>query len=531
MEIQPDKAASPGAHRRKKMAKSFNTTGLCFPDNHYMVDPLKRLRNVESLIKRQMYFTLHAPRHTGKTTYLYTLSQKLNNDGNHIALVVSFKNAGDPDITHEQANTTLMESIYTAAYKQLPESQRPENYKEKEFLNLKSYLQEWCGSQTKPVVLFIDEIDALLDDILISILRQLRDGYQHRPKGFPVSVVLVGLRDVRDYKVMIRPELNTYGTSSPFNVKSDSLLLENFSREQVSKLLDQHTGETGQVFPEEVKDEIFTLGNGQPWLTNALANQIIYVILKNDYSRKITLETVAQAKRQLILRRDTHLDHLSDKLKEDRVKRIVQAIISGDQITFDVLDDDIVYIRDLGMVSQESPLQFANPIYAEIIPRIMASPMQESIPKEIQTPRFVDKDGSLDMEKLLKEFQVFYRRNGGAWLDRYHYKESAHHLLLMAFLQRVINSGGDINREMAVGNRRIDMLVTYGKQEFAIEMKIKHDKHTLEDGKDQLADYLDILGLKEGYLVIFDPADKEWEEKIYYKSIHHREKKIILVGM
>jgi len=321
------------------------------------------------------------------------------------------------------------------------------------------------------------------------------------------------------------------GTASPFNVKSDSLFLTDFSKDEVFELLEQHTNETGQVFPVDVKEEIFRLTNGQPWLTNALARQMVSKILKYDFSREITFELLAEAKRQLILRRDTHLDSLVDKLKEDRVKRIVQAIINGENLSFDILDDDVAYVRDLGIVSRTTPLEFSNPIYAEITPRIMAYPMEASFPKEIQTPWFVNEDGRLNMEKLLKEFQEYYRRNSEAWLGRYEYKESAHHLLLMAFLQRVINAGGEIIREMAVGNGRIDMLVKFHEEEFAFELKINRDRYTIDDGKEQLAGYLDRLGLNQGYLVIFDPADKDWEEKIYYTETAHKGKKIIMVGV
>jgi hypothetical protein len=195
------------------------------------------------------------------------------------------------------------------------------------------------------------------------------------------------------------------------------------------------------------------------------------------------------------------------------------------------MDDDIAYVRDLGIVAQTDPLEFANPIYAEIVPRIMASPIQSSIPVEIQPQSFVTKDGRLNMEKVLREFQEFYRRNSEAWLDRYEYRESAHHLLLMSFLHRIVNAGGEIVREMAVGNGRIDMLVRFKKQEFAMELKIKRGKHTIEDGKEQLARYLDRLGLNEGYLVIFDPGDREWEEKIYMKEIDFNDKALIMVGV
>lgn len=496
-----------------------------------MVDPLKRLEDVEVLINEDLYFVIHAPRQTGKTTYLYALAQKLNGEGNFIALVVSFEQAGYGSITVDKANELLIARLYQGATEQLPQNLWPENPELKKYLNLKQYLNGWCEKQEKPIVLFIDEIDALLDDVLISVLRQLRDGYQSRPKHFPSSVVLVGLRDVRDYKGKIRSEIESYGTGSPFNIKSDSIFLANFTKEEVFQLLDQHGKETGQVFPDDVKHEISRLTNGQPWLTNALARQMVAKILKYDFSQQISGELLIKAKQQLILRRDTHLDSLVDRLKETRVKRIAQDIINGKTLSLNTLEDDIAYVRDLGLVSQTDPLKFANPIYAEIVPRVMASPIQSSIPGEIHTPRFVNPDGRLDMEKVLKEFQDFYRRNSDSWLDRYEYKESAHHLLLMAFLQRIVNTGGDIIREMAVGNGRLDMLVRFGNQEFALELKIKRDNYTIEDGKEQLDRYLDTLGLKEGYLVIFDPAAIDWEKKLYWKKTVHNNKTIIMVGL
>ncbi|UCE05728.1 MAG: hypothetical protein JSW07_19380 [bacterium] len=214
------------------------------------------------------------------------------------------------------------------------------------------------------------------------------------------------------------------------------------------------------------------LSNGQPWLVNAIANQIVAKILKSDWSKKITLDIVNEAKLQLILRRDTHLDSLADKLKEKRVKRVVHAIINGDVINFDILDDDIAYVRNLGLISQTIPLQFANKIYAEIIPRIMASPVEASIPIEIQPQWFVTEKNELDMDKVMEAFQEFYMENAESWLDRYTYKESMHNLLLMAFLQRLVNAGGEIIREMAAGNRRVDLLVRFHQQRVAMELKI-----------------------------------------------------------
>ena len=513
------------------MSKFFNTAGLCIPGDHYMVNPLKRLIEAEEYIEKKLYFTIHAPRQTGKTTYLYALAQKLNREGKYTALVVSFEQAGYTSITVEKANEILIDCIHRAALRQLPPHEAPKPQKPEDLPSIKNYLEDWASSRAKHIVLFIDEIDALMDDVLVSILRQLRDGYQSRPKHFPSSIVLVGLRDVRDYKAQIRETQISMGTASPFNIKANSLFLENFTRQEVYELLEQHTSETGQVFPEKVKEEILFLSAGQPWLTNALANQIVSIILENDYSRDITPDMVSEAKNQLIRRRDTHLDCLIDKLKEDRVKSIVQAIINGDNIVFDSLNENITYIRDLGIVTQKSPLKFANPIYAEIIPRVMASAFEESLPLEIETPVFLDKHHRIDMKKVLTSFQEFYRENAEAWLERFEFKESAHHLLMMAFLQRIVNSGGEITREMAVGNGRVDLLVKYKTQRIAIELKIKRGKQSLEKAKQQLSNYLDRLGLSEGYLVTFDPGKKKWAEKLYYRETVYNDKKIIMVGL
>ncbi len=106
--------------------------------------------------------------------------------------------------------------------------------------------------------MFIDEADSLIDALFLALLGQLRAGFEARPKGFPQSIALIGLRDVRDYKIRLRPERESLGTNSPFNVKSESLFLEGFTFAEVESLLDQHTAETGQDFSAEVKDALLT---------------------------------------------------------------------------------------------------------------------------------------------------------------------------------------------------------------------------------------------------------------------------------
>ncbi|KJJ84583.1 ATPase domain protein, prokaryote domain protein, partial [Candidatus Omnitrophus magneticus] len=393
-----------------KSKKYFNTTGFCMPERHYMIDPLRNQKIIFDLIDKTQYFTIHAPRQTGKTTLLHELAHRLNKEGNYISTVFSVENAGYKSIPLPEAMRTIIESLYEESSKFLPNNELPPKltgYKKSHNL-LYMYLSAWAKQMKKPIVLLLDEIDSLYDDVLVSVLRQLRNGFQGRPKHFPSTIALVGLRDVREYKTKVRPNEASLGSGSPFNIKAESILLGTFTKEDITELYNQHTKDTGQIFSKEIVDRIYELTGGQPWLVNAVANEIVEKILKSDYTKKITLAHAEEVKENLIARRDTHLDSLIDKLKEPRVKNIVSAIINGDTLIYDTFNDDLLYVMDLGLIRKEKyDIVFSNEIYREIIPRVLNFALQENIKEEGTTSWYLNPDGKLDMDKLLKAFQKF----------------------------------------------------------------------------------------------------------------------------
>ncbi|MCS7036641.1 MAG: AAA-like domain-containing protein [Saprospiraceae bacterium] len=517
------------------MRRYFNTTGPCNPKEHYMVEPLRGLYgDIAQLIENKQYFLIHAPRQTGKTTLLHQLTLRLNREGKYNALTFSVESAGVPGFSEELANERMIQALWRMCPIFLPPEAWPPKPPERG-VTLLNYLTDWARAQTRPIVLFIDEADSLWDDVLVSFLRQLRDGFQTRPENFPQSIALVGLRDIREYRLKARGENPSLGSGSPFNVKAESFFLPAFSEQEVRSLLQQHTDDTGQVFTEEAIEKIYECSGGQPWLTNALAHEIVAKMLKNDYSRPITPDLVEEAKERLIEQRQTHLDSLADKISEPRVRPIVMGIISGESIHFDGFDDALRYCRDLGIITTDDPIRFANPIYQEIITRVLNSSLQRGINPDIaQVSWYVRADGSLDMDKLLEAFVNFYRRHSESWLERFEYKEAGHQLLLMAFLQRIVNGGGRIEREMALGNGRTDLAVFWKKQVIPIELKIRYDKWSESEGIEQLSGYMDRLGQRRGYLVLFEkkPASElPWEERIR-REVHEVDgKEIILLGM
>ncbi|NEE03276.1 ATP-binding protein [Phytoactinopolyspora halotolerans] len=358
-----------------------------------------------------------------------------------------------------------------------------------------------------------DDHDALRGESLRSVLRQLCDGYHSRPHAFPHSVTLYGLRDVRDYKAASGGDPNRLGTPSPFNIKSDSLRIGDFTEDDVRELYGQYSAETGQPFSSDALVRAWEYTKGQPWLVNALAREIT-MRMRIDPPAPITLEHVDQARERLIQARATHLDSLSANLHEPRVRRVVAPLIAGELALGDsTYNDDIAYLRDLGLITQTPPIAIANPIYREVVVRVLGANTEDNVTADPRS--FILPDGRLDFEKLLREFAAFWRQHGEILVEGTGYHEAAPQLVMMAYLHRVINGGGYIDREYGAGRGRIDLVVRWpyadadGKrtvQYEGVELKVWRDRSVdpLDEGLEQLDAYLDRLGLDHGTLIIFD---------------------------
>lgn len=486
------------------MPKWFNTAGPCKADIHYMLPPLARLPQLERLVAQQGYFVIHAPRQTGKTTAMIALAKQLTDSGQYIAVMFSAEAGSTFSEDADQSEETLLEIWRRMAMRRLPSELHPPNWESSiQGQRIYSAFSDWASSSSRPLVIFIDEIDSLRDEILVSVLRQLRSGYPDRPGGFPHALALVGVRDVRDYKVASGGS-DRLNTSSPFNIKIESLTLRNFTLEEVAELYRQHTTETRQVFTDEAITRVFELTQGQPWLVNAIARQLVEVLVP-DTTETISAQSVNQAKEILIQRRDTHLDSLASILREERVKNILEPMLLGQELG-NVSPDDIQFLVDLGLcrTNVQGGLEIANPIYQEVIPRSLSQVTQASLPQI--SPTWLTADGELDTEKLLQTFLAFWRQHGEPLLKSAPYHEVAPHLVLMAFLHRVVNGGGTIDREYAIGRDRMDLCVRYRQTVLAIELKVWREGRSdpLKAGLAQLDRYLAGLGLNEGWLVIFD---------------------------
>ncbi len=524
------------------MSRFFNTEGPCEPARHYMLPPADRLPDAERLIERLRYFVIHAPRQVGKTTTILALAQKLTAEGRYTALVTTCEAGQKRTANLEGSIAAVLDTLRHVALK-LPEELRPPAVDpavppETRLLDL---LGRWARQSPRPLVLFFDEIDALMGDALISVLRQLRSGYPDRPDAFPHSVALIGLRDVRDYRLLARTSDDhgvadeILGTASPFNVKARSFTLRNFTADEVAELYEQHTAETGQKWTDDAKAYAFELTEGQPWLVNALAEQITEWD-ERDANVTLGVAHVEAARETLIQRRDTHLDSLAKRLREPRVRRVLEPVLAGEMLASDVMDDDVEFVKDLGLVvSGSQGLEVANPIYREIIPRSLTSIMEESL--ALPRPSYVRADGGLDFAQLLDDFVALWCENADAYLSTAPYSEAAAQLVFFTFLHKITNGkGGTVDREFAAGRGRIDICVRWPMkdgtvQRCAVELKVWRDTtkgDPVHKGKKQLAGYLARLGLDRGTLIVFDcrsdaPA---LPGRVNRETVEHAERRI-----
>ncbi|MEW6220803.1 MAG: ATP-binding protein, partial [Thermodesulfobacteriota bacterium] len=246
------------------------------------------------------------------------------------------------------------------------------------------------------------------------------------------------------------------------------------------------------------------------------------------------------AKENLISRRETHLDQLADKLREERVRRVVEPILAGSLVPDSVPWDDVEYVIDLGLIVRNPDgYGVANPIYREVLPREVTAITAMNLQAQVNPAWYIGADGRLEVGKLLAGFQEFYRENAEAWLAGYSYREAGPQLLLQAYLQRVANGGGRIEREYALGRRRTDLLVIWPlgpdlRQKAVIELKVLHKglEETVRQGLAQTWDYADRSGVDEAHLVVFDRRpERPWSEKIFCRQESFQGRVITVWGM
>ena len=516
------------------MAKRFNVTGLCFPDEHFMADVSDKMSQVLSMAEYGDYFIINRPRQYGKTTTLYTVSNLLRKTGDYIVLNMSFEGVGDlffeEEVNFSKGFVGLL-AKYASAYAPELEDWLLETAPKIENLDsLDNMITKLVNKTDKKVVILIDEVDKSSNNqLFISFLAMLRNKYLER-RSFKTfhSVILAGVHDVKSLKLKLRPDQEAK-YNSPWNIATDFKVDMNLQVHEMIPMLEDYVQERNTPMDTKaIAEHLFYYTSGYPFLVSKLCKIVDEELMPSQAMKAWTNELIDEAAQILIKDNNTNFETLAKNLENnEKLYRLVyQVAIDGEKLQYNTFDPTINFAVLYGIfVNRNNNLTIHNRIYQEVIADYMTVQMQmNQLDKGADFGAgYKNPDKTLNMEIILTKFQAFMREQYSKH-DR-DFLERNGRLVFLAFLKPIINgSGHDFKEPQISEERRLDVIITHLQHKYLAELKIWRGKTAHEEGLLQLCDYLDRLSLTEGYLLIFDHSKrkiwkKEWMEvqgkKIY----------------
>lgn len=513
------------------MGKKFNVTGACIPENHYMVDINGKIEKIIKLIKEGEYFVINKPRQYGKTTMLYMLERTLSKNSDYEVISISFEDMGDLIFEEEQrfakSFLNLIEKSLLLSNEELAEFIEKQKSQTETIDDLSCVITKLIKKADKKVVLMIDEVDKNMNSqCFLSFLGMLRSKYLFSNEGFDYtfcSVILAGVHDVKSFNY-----------NSPWNIASDFNVDMSFSKEEISTMLDDYMKNTGiGIDKEYFSERLYFYTSGYPFLVSKLCKIIDEKLLKEG-EKSWNKEYMDLSVKELLKESNTNFDSLIKNLENNHALYVIinNLLINGIKIDYNQYNPDI----NLGILygifkNDNGKLKIHNRIYEQLIYDYMASKIQTSLSFTNYNNRtsFTRDDGTLDVKDILLKFQEFMKHEYSE--KRKTFLEEDGRLIFLAFLSPIINGSGFAFKEVQGGEeKRFDIVITYEKQMFIIELKIWYGEEYHKKGEIQLGEYLNQYNLDEGYLLIFDfRKDSNSRGKMEEKHIKagEKEKKLI----
>ncbi len=506
--------------------KRFNTTAVCIPSKHYMVDISERVKEIKALVDTGEYFTINRARQYGKTTTLTALRELLSSD--YYILSLDFQRIGNSAFENETSFTQAMARIIAdlkefknvpipdeviSALKTISES----DSKAVKMDDLFRVFMRWTGKSERPIVMIIDEVDSATNNqVFLDFLAQLRDGYISRETdGIPAfqSVILAGVTDVKHLRSKIRDE-SEQKVNSPWNIAADFNIDMSLSQLGIKGMLDDyeadhHTGMDTDDIAEYIRD--YT--NGYPYLVSRICQLIDTRMVPDrfDELKKAWTEYgVDEAVKLILSETNTLFDSIMGKLiNYPELNRELRALLmKGETIAFVPDDEEQTVLRMYGFIRNEhnriiiDNRIFEMRLYAYYIGT--NNKYGELRQKGFETGSiFVDEDGWLDIPKIMDHFIKEHNRIHEGNDDKFLEQEGRERFI--TYISAIINGTGTYSVEEQTRNhKRTDLVIHYLGRKYIIELKIWHDDRYNSDGEKQIIGYLEHFGLTTGYMLSFN---------------------------
>ena len=504
--------------------KSFNTTAVCIPSKHYMVDLTERVREIGELVEKGEYFTINRARQYGKTTTLNALKNYLT--PKYVVISLDFQGisssgfATEQDFVQEFSRLIIKRKSTINGFPERIEQKLRENIDQKSPIRtlgeLFTVLSDWCELSEKPVVLIIDEVDSATNNqVFLDFLAQLRDGYISRnTDNTPAfwSVILAGVTDVKHLKRKIRDDLDSK-ENSPWNIAADFNIDMSLSESGIKGMLDEYEDDhkTGMdTAGMAVLIRAYT--NGYPFLVSRLCELIDKRIPEKlgDNNKAWTSAGLDEAVKLILSERNTLFESLTTKLNNyPGLKKALRSILmEGTKLTYNPDQDDIAQMQMFGFIRNDhNTVRIDNRIFETRLYNLFMSEeeMRSNVfsrEGDLAKNAFVE-DGRLNLRLIFERFIATYHQVCGPLEEKFSERDGREQFLL--YLKPIINGTGNYYIEAQTRDqKRTDVIIDYLGQQYVIELKIWHGERYNAEGEKQISDYLDYFGLTTGYMLSFN---------------------------
>lgn len=510
------------------MKKRFNDTGVCVPEKHYMVDISDKVRRIVEMIEKGDYFVINRPRQYGKTTTIYMVSRYLKTLDEFFPIRISFEGLGSESYTNEtkfiEAFLLQLAIVFKTAgneaiVKFIETGTNPDSIQK-----LSIWITEMIKRTGRKVILMIDEVDKSTNNqLFLDFLGMLRDKYLRSSEGEDEtfrSVILTGVHDVKNLKVRLRADEEAK-YNSPWNIAVDFNMEMSFNPGEIASMLREYSTAAGvEMDINSTAETLYYYTSGYPFLVSKLCKMIDEGTAAGTGTKKWDKTGIEKAVNALLEIKNTNFDSVLKNLKNntDLYAAVEKMMLSGETIEYNLHSEIIGMGIMYGIFKRKDNLvDIHNRIYKELIYNYMTTNFKLKVLLDTDVAHynfrdhFITMGGGLDFEKVLLKFQEFmkkeYSHRDGAFMER------NGRLVFLAFIKPIINGIGYDFKEVQVSEeKRLDVLITYGTERYVIELKIWRGEEAHKRGIKQLTDYLDILSLDKGFLIIFDLTGKGRKE-------------------
>ena len=487
-----------GMQKRWKMSKIFNTSAVCRPEIHYMVDLSDRLEQIKKMVDRGDYFTINWARQYGKTTMLRALGSFLAE--NYVVVSLDFQMMSQSDFEKE---SSFSEAFAREVLEEIANI-------EEVSVEIITRLQRLADGK---------EGKGRLAELFLDFLAQLRGAYINRDKrpAFQ-SVILAGVYDVKNIKQRLRPD-GEHRVNSPWNIAADFLLDMNFSVKDISGMLAEYESDyqTGMDI-KEIAQFIYDYTSGYPVLVSRICKLMDERITGSEgyFDRKLvwTKEGVLEAVKILLIEKNTLFESITGKLADyPRLRELVYSLLfTGRKISYNPLSPSIEIAEMFGFIKNfRGDAVISNRIFETVLYNLFLS--EEMLDSEeyrtaLQERNQFIQNGHLNMKLILEKFVVHWGDLYSS-ADEKFIEDNARKFFLL-YLKPIINGTGNYYIEAQTrDNKRTDVIIDYCKEQFVIEMKIWRGNAYHERGEQQLAEYLEYYHLNKGYMLSFNFKKKK----------------------